>query len=357
MDLAAALKRENPGRTAAQIQRILRTTQGWSPTDRTLQRHFAGAGLTGTGEGGRPGVFGRFEATRGNELWTGDALHGPKIGGRKTYLFAFVDDHSRAIVGHRFGFAEDTVRLAAALRPSLAARGVPESVYVDNGTAFVDTWLLRACASLAIRLTHSKPGRPQGRGKIERFFRTVRDQFLVELDDKRVGQIEHLTELNSLFTAWVETVYHRTVHSETGQAPIERWLGSIPKPLPLPSTADLREAFLWSQMRTVTKTATASLHGNTYEVDPMMAGMKVELIFDPFDLTDIEVRAAGKPVGKAIPHRIGRHAHPKATPETPAEPAPPTGIDYLKILEGGHTARTAKGISCSSLMDDSRGQG
>ncbi|WP_249465064.1 DDE-type integrase/transposase/recombinase [Streptomyces fradiae] len=228
LELAAALKRENPGRTAAQIQRILRTTQGWSPTDRTLRRHFVTAGLTGTGAGEKS-VFGRFEATRGNELWTGDALHLPKIGGRKTYLFAFIDDHSRAIVGHRFGFAEDTVRLAAALRPALSARGVPESIYVDNGSAFVDTWLLRACASLAVRLTHSKPGRPQGRGKIERFFRTVRNQFLVELDEERVGQIEHLTERNRLFTAWVETVYHRTVHSETGQPPIERWPGSIPR--------------------------------------------------------------------------------------------------------------------------------
>ncbi|MFI6689643.1 DDE-type integrase/transposase/recombinase [Streptomyces sp. NPDC050485] len=200
LDLAAALKRENPARTAAQIQRILRTTQGWSPTDRTLQRHFVNTGLTGM-LGTEKSVFGRFEATRGNELWTGDALHGPRIGGRKTYLFAFIDDHSRAIVGHRFGFAEDTVRLAVALRPALAARGVPETIYVDNGSCFVDAWLLRACASRAVKLTHSKPGRPQGRGKIERFFRTVRDQFLVELDDRRVGEIEHLTELNRLFAA------------------------------------------------------------------------------------------------------------------------------------------------------------
>jgi transposase InsO family protein len=318
LELAAALKRENPGRTAAQIQRILRTTQGWSPTERTLQRHFVNAGLTGTS--GDKSVFGRFEATHGNELWTGDALHGPKIGGRKTYVFAFIDDHSRVIVGHRFGFAEDTVRLAAALRPALSARGVPESIYVDNGSAFVDTWLLRACASLAIRLTHSKPGRPQGRGKIERFFRTVRDQFLVELDEERVGQIEHLTELNRLFTAWVETVYHRAVHSETGQPPIERWLGSIPKPLPLPSPADLREAFLWSEFRTVTKTSTVSLHGNSYEVDPMLAGMRIELVFDPFDLTDIEVRASGKTLGKAGP-----------APRRP--PCPPQG-------EPGDTGRT-----------------
>ena len=108
----------------------------------------------------------------------------------------------------RFGFSEDTVRLAAALRPALACRGVPEQVYVDNGSAFVDSWLLRACASLGIRLVHSAPGRPEGRGKIERFFRTVRDQFLVEITDEAAVRISGLDELNRLFTAWAETVYH-----------------------------------------------------------------------------------------------------------------------------------------------------
>ena len=169
-------------------------------------------------------MFGRFEAARPNEMWTGDALHGPVIGGRKTYLFAFIDDHSRLITGHRFGHAEDTVRLAAALRPALASRGVPERIYVDNGSAFVDAWLLRACAVLGIRLTHSTPGRPQGRGKIERLFLTVREQFLVEItgDPGEAGRrhVAGIAELNRLFTAWAETVYHRRVHSETGQAPL-----------------------------------------------------------------------------------------------------------------------------------------
>jgi putative transposase len=93
-------------------------------------------------------------------LWTGDALHGPAVGGRKSYLFAFIDDHSRALVGHRWGHAEDTVRLEAALRAALAARGVPQAIYVDNGSAFVDAQLLRACATLGIRLVHSRPGKP-----------------------------------------------------------------------------------------------------------------------------------------------------------------------------------------------------
>ena len=159
IELAVALKRENPDRTATQVRRILRTQLGWAPGERTLQRHFAEQGLH------RPdtstvSVFGRFEAARPNELWTGDALHGMVIGGRKTYLFAFIDDHSRAVPGHRWGYAEDAVRLAAALRPALASRGVPESIYVDNGSAFVDAWLLRACAKLGIKLTHSAPADP-----------------------------------------------------------------------------------------------------------------------------------------------------------------------------------------------------
>jgi putative transposase len=346
LELGAALKRENPARTAAQVMRVLRASGGWSPSERTLQRHFVRLELTTRPDGSPPPVFGRFEAARPNDMWTGDALHGPVIGGRKTYLFAFIDDHSRLITGHRFGHAEDTVRLAAALRPALASHGVPERIYVDNGSAFVDAWLLRACAVLGVKLTHSTPGRPQGRGKIERLFLTVREQFLVEITgNPGQGGRRHVTdigELNRLFTAWAETVYHRRVHSETGQAPSRRWAdgwnGAAP---PLPGPAQLHEAFLWSERRTVRKTATVSLHGNTYQVDPSLALRKVELVFDPFDLTSIEVRWQGRAAGRAVPHIIGRHAHPKARPEQPAPPAPPTGNDYLGLLDTTHDTRLA----------------
>jgi putative transposase len=254
------------------------------------------------------------------------------------------------MVGHRFGFAEDTVRLAAALRPALASRGVPKSIYVDNGSAFVDTWLLRACATLGIKLVHSTPHRPEGRGKIERLFRTVRDQFLVEFDEATCERIDGLGEMNRLFSAWVETVYHRRVHSETGQAPIERWLVGLPNPLPLPSAAQLHEAFLWSEVRTVTKTASVSLHGNTYQVDPALAQIKIGLVFDPFDLTDIEVRHRGRSMGKAVAFRIDRHSHPKAKPELPVQPRPDTGIDYLKLLDAAHGQALATGLNYASLM-------
>lgn len=324
---------------------------GWAPDERTLQRNFHRLGLTGATTGSAPAVFGRFEAEHPNALWTGDVLHGIRIDLRKTYLFAFLDDHSRLVPGYRWGHAEDTVRLAAALRPALASRGVPNAVYVDNGSPYVDAWLLRACAKLGVRLVHSTPGRPQGRGKIERFFRTVREQFLVENTGEPdvVGRhyVADLAELTRLFTAWVETVYHRSVHSETGQTPLARWSAGGPIPLPAPET--LTEAFLWEEHRRVTKTATVSLHGNRYEIDPALVGRKVELVFDPFDLTRIEVRLAGAPMGRAIPYHIGRHSHPKAKPETPTAPPKPSGIDYAQLIETAHAAELARGVNYTAL--------
>jgi putative transposase len=357
LELAAALKRENPERTAAQVQRILRAQSGWAPSDRTLQRLFTRLELNRPpADPGQQQVFGRFEAARPNELWTGDALHGPVIAGRKTYLFCFIDDHSRAVMGARWAFHEDVVRLAAALRPALASRGVPEWVYVDNGSAFVDAWLLRACAVLGIKLVHSRPRRPQGRGKVERFFRTVRDQFLVEItsDDRQAGtRAADLAELNRLFSAWVAVSYHRAVHSETGQAPLARWAAGIPDPLPLPSPAQLHEAFRWSERRTVRKTATVSLHGNLYQVDASLVRRVVELVFDPFDLTDIDVRHKGRPAGKAVPFLIGRHRHAKTRAgddQQRAEPEP-TGIDYLNILDQAHGAGLQAQINYAALID------
>ena len=343
LELAEALKREVPRRTAAQVAQIIRTTEGAGPAERTLQRHFARLGLNTRPDGSAPQAFGRFEAAAPGDLWTGDALHGPVIAGRKTYLFAFIDDCSRALVGYRWGLSEDTVRLEAAFRLALAARGVPRAAYLDNGSAMVSKQLLRACASLGIALVHSKPGRPQGRGKIERFFETVRAQFLVEIEARPP---ENLAELNRLFSAWVETVYHRRAHSETGEAPIERLLaGGAPV---LPSPAALHEAFLWSEARTVTKVATVSLHGNTFEVDAALVGSRVEVVFDPFAMETVEVRFQGRPMGQGFPVVIGRHSHPQARAEAAPAPAP-TGIDYLGLLASRRDAELARAINYAQL--------
>jgi len=180
----------------------------------------------------------------------------------------------------------------------------------------------------------------------------VREQFLVEIGDG--AGVASLAELNRLFTAWAETVYHARPHSETGCPPMDRWLAGVP--FPTPSPAQLRDAFLWSEQRIVSgKTATVKLFGGVYETDPVLAGRRVELVFDPFDLTRIEVRWNGKPYGLAIPQHIRRHAHPKAKAETVAPP-PPTGIDYLAIIGAEHQAAQRQRINYSALASAGDGQ-
>lgn len=365
LSLAATLKLERPQRTAAQVRRIMAETLGDAPSESTLLRHFRTLDIpTGT----QAQATGRFEAGRPNEIWVGDGLHGPRIGGRKTYLFAFLDDHSRMVTAARWAFAEDAVRLSAALRPALQAHGIPDAVYVDNGSAFVDASLARICARLGIKLIHSRPYRPQGRGKIERLFNTVTSQFLSEItvldapvqtvvpgtgEDPAGSAVTSLQELNALFISWVQMVYHRTVHSTTSMTPLARWDAGWQNRRPDRRDPDvIAEAFRWSVTRKVTKTGTVSLQGNIYEVDPSLAGARIELIYDPFDLTaPVAVTAAGGvPAGEAVLREIRRHVHPKAVNAAKDADAgaknAASGIDYLRLVERRHkTAMTGAPIS------------
>jgi putative transposase len=182
-------------------------------------------------------------------------------------------------------------------------------------------------------LLHAVEPRPRGVKRYRdakdklcvRLVATVREQLLVELEDRPPCGLE---ELNGTFQAWAESVYHRRVHSETGQAPLKRFLAAGAPTLP--SERSLREAFRWSERRTVSRTGTFEMHGNTYEVDPGLAGRRVELIFDPLELADVEVRLDGHHAGMAVPLRIKRHVHPRA--QAQPEPGAPTGIDYLGLI-------------------------
>lgn len=160
--------------------------------------------------------------------------------------------------------------------------------------------------------------------------------------------LESVTDLEELFGAWVHQVYHQAVHGETGQAPAGRFAAG-PSRLRQLAPEAIDEAFLWQDFRTVTKTATVSLHGNRYEVDPALCGRKAELLYNPLDLTcGIRVRYRGTEMGTAIPHVIGRHSHPQASPAAPA-PAQPAGIDYLRMIAGQHRAGQAAAINFRAL--------
>lgn len=343
--LAAALRREGPARSAAHIAEVIARTRGVQVHPRTLQRFFAASGLDRARLEGRHRAFGRFEAACCGDLWIADAWDGPpvgELGGRHAQLFSVIDDHSR-LIAHG-GFYPDVGErcFQHCLRTAIARRGLPRRLYLDNGAAFASGQLKLICARLGVVVVHSKPYRPQGRGKKERFYRTVAEQFAVEID---AAGVDSLAELNRWWAGWVEQRYHHRVHTGTGQTPLERWTAGAGDVLAAPDTAALAAAFRWSATRTVTKTATVSLHANTYTVDPTLVGYRVELRYDPQDLTAIAVFRDGRHRGEATVEHIGTHVDPKLRAQAPPEPGPATGIAYLDAVAADHAAALAGGLT------------
>ena len=192
---------------------------------------------------------------------------------------------------------------------------------------------------LGIRLVHSRPYSPQGRGKQERLNRYIRQRFLAEAE---ATGIESFEVLNDLFMAWAEQVCNARTHAETGETPIARFAVGGP-----PRAADpavVADAFRWSAVRLVTKTASISLAGNRYQVDPVLVGRRVECRYDPTDMSSLDVFFEGRAAGVATPLVIGAHVHP-AVPQA-QRPAPEaTGIDYLGLVLAAHDHTTTGPIS------------
>ena len=339
---AAALRLELPSRSAAQIASILFHRHGICVAERTVREQLRRRGLHKEALEAEPKVFGRYEAERPNARWITDVLVGPFVPWPKVdssvraKLFLIVDDHSRLLVDGCF-FAHENARACQdLLRRAVTHRGVPEVLYADNGAPFRNAWLTRTCAVLGVRLVHSQPYSPEGRGKQERLNRYIREAFLAEACHQG---IESLDALNDLFVAWAEQVANRRRHAETNEAPIDRFERGGPHPAADPEK--LHEAFRWWILRKVTRTATVSLEGNSYSVDPSLVGRRIELRYDPVDLTRIEVYMEGKAAGVATPFVIGRHTH-RAVPR-PAPVPEATGIDYLGMVAAAHDEQAGTG--------------
>ena len=356
---AAALRLELPGRSAAQIASILFHRHGITVAERTIRAQLRRAGLHREALAAEPKTYGRYEAARPNERWISDVLIGPWVpwprreGSVRARLFLIVDDHSRLLVDGRF-FAHENARACQdLLRRAVTRRGLPEVFYCDNGAPFSNAWLARTCAVLGVRLVHSQPYSPQGRGIQERLNRYIREAFLSEATHHG---IESLEQLNDLFAAWAEHVCNRRAHAETGQAPVDRFEGGGPPRQAAPAL--LAEAFRWSVTRKVTRTATVPLEGNAYAVDPALTGRRAELRYDPEDLSRIEVYLDGKPAGAAVPFVTRRHVH-RAVPQA-ARPEPiATGVDYLGLVAAAHDdeAGTGAKIDFAQLAMSTPGSG
>jgi putative transposase len=342
LDRAAALRRELPQRSTERLIELLTDpalTADPVPAERvrrsTLARHLARAGLTRRALATAPGAFRRFEKERPNLLWIGDGLDGPYLpdprdGARKrqSHLLAWIDDHSRFITAALWTWAEDLLSVLRSLRQALVRCGLPARVYIDRGAAYHARQFELICARLGIRTTYGKPGRKEGRGKIERFWGHVNSSFLPEL---RLHPAATLNELQALFDPWL-VHYHQRVHSETGEAPAVRWERHRPV-IRLPDPIALGEAFLFSRWVHVDKTAIARLHGNRYEVAAVLAGQgKVELRYDPLDLSQVRVFFQGCRYPDARPVQLHRQTDPDI--QIPPEPVTaPVVSDYLGALQ------------------------
>jgi hypothetical protein len=250
---------------------------------------------------------------------------------RRAHLFCFIDDHSRLVPHAEFFWDEALPRLERVLKVAILKRGLPKALYVDNGQVYNAIQFSVACASLGIECIHTAPYAPESKGKIERFFESVRLMFMPEVE---TSALSTLADLNESFWAWLELVYHRKVHSETEQSPLERYQAGL-SGICQAEAETLRKAFLWREKRRVRKDGRIELQGNTYRVDPQFTGRQIELHFDPFDLSTLNVWMDGNHYGKATVLQQGRDQHIAverlaALAPQPAKPA--SSLDYLAIL-------------------------
>lgn len=245
----------------------------------------------------------RFAYEHAGELWMSDVMHGPAVvvGGRrkqKTYLIGLLDDATRVVPYAAFALSENTTSLMPVLKQAVMRRGIPLRLYVDNGSAFRSHHLSLVCARLGITLIHARPYTPQGKGKQERFFRTVRMQLLPTLGE---GDLGSLDAINRRLWAWVEGEYHQAPHKGLdGQTPLDAWAMRSGEVRGVGPEFDLREMFLLEASRRVRADRTVSLDGVVYEVDASLVGDKVVLRFDPAKRgAPVDVWHGGKKVEQA----------------------------------------------------------
>jgi transposase InsO family protein len=268
----------------------------------------------------------KFEAELPNDIWQSDVMHGPHVmcdtRRRKTYLIAFIDDHSRLIPFAAFFLSENLDAFLNAFAQALLKRGLPRKLYVDNAAAYRSRQLEHICAQLAIALIHAKAYQPQGKGKIERFFRTVRMQFLPSLTTDMT-----LEALNAAWLAWLDT-YHQRRHSATGCSPWQRFAEHMQCLRCAPD--NLKDHFRVVARRTVAKDRSLTLDGRLFEAPVALIGKRIDLLYHKNNPQRVEARLNNqshgfiRPVDLAVNSRVRRDRN-RNTQINTSVPTTPTG--------------------------------
>lgn len=323
-----AAKRENPRRSLDQLIRLMehsgqaaRDTLPRSSVHRLLKRH----GLSRpTGAASLPEEHRCYVAESAGDIWYGDAMHGPRVpvNGRlrKVYLVSLMDDASRLLAHSAFCLGEKALDIEGVLKQAVMKRGLPVKLVVDNGPAYRSKTLQGICARLGIHLIYCRPYAPEGKGKLERWHRTLRDQFLSELD---LTRLHDLADLNARLWAWIETGYHQQRHSSLeGRSPLQRYQQDLSRIRTLGNrAARLDELFYHRLKRAVRKDSTVAYQGQRFEVPYELAGQSVQLVVDPHTEQAISVEdSQGETLGKATPLDAVANTHRRRRkPETPVD--------------------------------------
>ena len=233
-----------------------------------------------------------------------DVMYGPQIPDekgkyRKALLMAFLDDATRRIIYSRFSFSEKSILFEDGIKHILKTHGMIGRLYTDNGSSFVSNQTKRILDILGITLSHSRPGIPKGRGKVERFFRTVRDQFTRPLE---VDDVQNIDDLNARFHTWLECEYHRSNHRGLKEyiTPLDAWMAKVHHIRSMKPGIDLDRIFLHMFSRKVYKDSTFTLMGTLFEAPAILSGKSINIHFDPHPpVLRVLISHGGKEYGDA----------------------------------------------------------
>ena len=273
-ELLCQIRRDHPHASAELIIRTLVADGRMAPTavsPSTVRRLFLERGLDRASlcDDEHGAVRLRWQAERPNALWHGDVCHGPALHGpdgrtMPLRIHALLDDATRYILAIEARHTEREADMLALWVRALRRHGVPDALYLDNGSTYRGDALRLSCERLGTTLVHAKPYDPQARGKMERFWRTLRAGCL-----RVMGQLSTLDDVNARLRAFVDEHYHRAPHAGLmGRAPGLVWHQRAGE-----RTADrlteerLRQALTIRERRRVRRDSTLSFDGQTWELD------------------------------------------------------------------------------------------
>jgi len=359
IEAAVQLRQELPSRSVRRIIEILEGEKLIKPGEvsrTSLNRHLIQRGYGATqlrSESKATKSALRFERKHRNNLWQADLMFGPAITvngkPKKTYLLAIIDDSTRMVMHAEFYDTQRLPILEDCFRKALLQFGKPKDILVDNGKIFISKWFKLACARFGIRHIKARPYSPQTKGKVEKYNQSV-GKFLNELN---LEPATTLHELNRKFNIWLDEGYTHSPHeslkitertpdtgvilSERERSPYQAYIED-PAKVRYVSSLECRDAFLWEETRTVDKTGCIKLAGIVYDVGVSLIRKRVDIRYDPFDISIIEIWHNGKFQHRSEKLNIPEFT-PKSAPTKIITTSKPTHSRLLKVYEKKNSER------------------